>query len=390
MDISPSQEGGNMRISFFVVIVYFLVIFASFPLHAQSRLRLQEDASQAWERIYAQALENLRSGLSKEKIRAAYVLGTQRNPRFLRPLLEELLKDLNPKRKVRITDDEPYVKSVIAWAAGHIGHPIALPSMLKALDFSIQLAQNEIKRAEKLGAQKEELSKKARQEDLEQAQIDKVKDIVIKPTHSGPFLENKKIPGFYYNGDKYWSLSDQLQGRTAWLSVNHSDDISRFGANYLNLARSIFIALGKIGSQKAVAKISTYLEADANLEAVRTYAAFALGDIGESKAVEKLVLAFDKEKVPLVKIGIGYAVLRNDKTRSPVYNFLISFLQKGTRRERLAAAKTFEKLAMGESLENLKAAYRLENDMRIRSVLEKAINNAVKNLLKVFFNPPSS
>ena len=95
-------------------------------------------------------------------------------------------------------------------------------------------------------------------------------------------MKEQKTPGFYYNADKYWSLSDQLQGRTTWLSVDHSGDIARFGATYINLVRSIFIALGKIGSQKAVAKISTYLDLDANsdLRAIRTYAGFALGDIG--------------------------------------------------------------------------------------------------------------
>ena len=181
-----------MYIRFFLITVYFFLIFGNIPIHAQSRLRLQEDASQTWEKIYADALRHLRAGTSKEKIQAAYVLGAQRNPRFLRPLLEELHQDLKPRDGIRIREDEPYVKSVIAWAIGHIGHPIAVPSMLKALDLSIQLAQAEIKRAEKLGAQKEALSQAAKQEgtvegEAEQAQIWQSKGSRDQAASSGPF-----------------------------------------------------------------------------------------------------------------------------------------------------------------------------------------------------------
>ena len=379
-----------MRILFLILIVCFSLTSYSFSLYAQNRANLSGDAAQTWEAIYAEALRNLGAGTGEEKIRAAYVLGAQRNPRFLRPLLEELHRDLRPMGGVRIAEDAPYVKSCIAWAIGHIGHPIAVASMLKALDISIQLSQAEIKRAEKLGAQKEALSQAVRRGDAKQSESGNVtKDIVIKPLQAGPFLENKKVPGFYYNGDKYWSLSDQLQGRSNWLSANHSGNVSRFGANYINLARSIFLALGKIGSQRAVAKISTYLDAGSNLDSIRTYAGFALGDIGESKAIGMLVKTFENEKVPLVKIAMGYAILRNEKARFSVYNSLISFLNRGNKRERLAAARSFEKLAMGESLENLKAAYRLENERHIRLTLERAIYNARNNLLRVFSDPPS-
>ena len=62
----------------------------------------------------------------------------------------------------------------------------------------------------------------------------------------------------------------------------------------------------------------------------------------------------------------------------------------GLRVSALPPLKTFEKLSMGEALENLKAAYRLENEMRIRLTLEKAIHNAKNNLLRVAFDPPSA
>ena len=373
-----------MRIFYFIIFCLFYS-FSFVSLQAQAHLKLQEDAAQTWEDIYSRAMKNLRHGSSREKVQAAYVLGTQRNPRFLRPLLEELLKDLKPDRQMVHAEDSPHVKSAIAWAVGHIRHPIAIPPLLRALDLSIQLSQAEIKKAEEKAARRQ-----GGEEQGEPKQgLAKVKDLIIKPSSPGPFLEHRKSPGFYYNGDKYWSLSDELQGKGSWLSLERPEEIARFGANYTNLARSIFIALGKISSPRAIEKIHFYLNSPSSSDAIRSYAGFALGDIGESKAVENLVQAFEKEKVPLIKIAMAYAILRNDKARFSVYKSLLSFLKMGTSRQRLAAARAFEKLAMGEALENLKAAYVLENDMRIRLTLERAIHNAKDNLLRVYFRPPS-
>lgn len=359
-----------MSILFFFLIAFSFFIF-NFPLQAQAPLGPQNTTSQMWERIYSQSLLDLKYGSSEEKIHAAYMLGVRRNPRFVGPLLEELLKGLRARKQIGAGNNEAYVKSTIAWAIGHVGHPIAVSPMLEALDLSIQIAQAEMKEAEKPEAQ----------EETRQRGVGEIKDTDIKPVYPGPFLAKGKKPGFYYNADKYWSLSDQLRGRTDWLGADPSSRVSRLGANYMNLVRSIFIALGKIGSHKSTAKISSYLDSASYSNPVRSYASSALGDIGDRRAFEKLAQSFEKEKAPLVKIGMGYAILRNDKTRFSVYNSLISFLQKGTVPERLAVAKAFEKLAMGESLESLDAAHRLENDRHIRFTLERAIHNAKNDLL---------
>ena len=375
-----------MRTALFIIFC-FLLSFYNLSLQAQPHLNPQEDSVRSWERIYSRALLHLKSSSGKKKLEAAYILGTQRNPRFLGPLIEELRKDLSPEKRMVHAEDEAHVKSAIAWAIGHIGHPIAVSSLLKALDSSIQIAQAEIKKAQEKSTQNQDPKL---EEAPKEFQVGKVRDIIIKPTQAGPFWEHRKNPGFYYNADKYWSLSDKLQRKGTWLSLDRPHEIARFGENYINLARSILMALGKIKSQRAVEKISFYLNSRSHPSAIRTYAGLALGDIGETKALEKLVQAFEKEKIPLVRISMAYAILRNDKARFSVYKSLLSFLKMGSAQERLAAAQAFEKLAMGEALENLKAAHLVENEMHIRLTLKRAIYKTKQNLLRVYFRAPSA
>ncbi len=343
------------------------------PIYAQdqSDLRVEIDSVEAWENIYADAIKKLRYGTIDGRIKAAYVLGAQRNPRFVRPLVKELLDGLKtPDLYAAGGIRGPYVKSIIAWSIGRIGHSLAVPGLLRALDLSLKASQKEINLVKKRSIKQAGLATKKREP----------KVVTLVPDRPGPFLIGQE--GFHYNPDQNWSVSDDYKHEVSGAHRdNPSHRVRLQGANYQNLIRAILLALGQIRDKRAIDDISKCLEATTYTKATRRYASIALGDIGGKEVIKILSDRFQTEKNHIVKITMAYSMLRNDKTQSEMYFYLVPFLLKGNIGERYAAASAFRDLSVGEAVEDLKAAYRTENNLRIRSILRQAIANAQKNVI---------
>ena len=390
----------NIRINFFqlpfhytLIGVFLCSIFIATPtLQAQTNA----DAIRTWEHLYSNALKDLQFGRTMDKIRAAYILGAQSNPRFVRPLLAELMKGLDTGYIPIGTPEGPYVKSIIAGAIGSIGHEVAIPTLLKALELSVGIAQKKRKQKNEIDQKTLTWSRQMRKKSPTASQEKDIKQpegsipkgdttlmndpdyVTIDPDRPGPFL--KKTSKFHYTPDQYWSIADSLKANNAD-SYYETYAARKFGANHWNLVRAIFNAIGKIGSEKSTQKLATYLDNQKYLPIIRIFASDALGESRNKQNIELLAKKFESEEDTKVKLAMAYSILRNDKTRSSMYYLLIRYLENGSVAERLKVATALRNLAMGESLENLRNAYLIEDNMLIRKALKDAIRKVERDTI---------
>lgn len=345
----------------------------------------QDDAIAMWGKRYQQAYQDLRYGSTFEKIRAARLMGAHRKSRYIRPLGKELLRELDRPAYRKVPTNDPYVKSEIAWAMGEIGHKQAVPDLLQAIALTMTIAEEEFavtvqKRTEALKASEEAAT--ARGEDA--AEPERIKPVTLTRERPGPFLvEGYTFP---YSPDMMWSKADEFKSIPAPDDTAEDHRIRLMGANYLNLLRALFIALGEIGDESAIEAIkaadgqtdipgvSSYLTND--IPVVRGFASIALGKIATKKAYALIDQHYPNETVDSIKVRIAHSVLGSDKSRTEYYDEMLRYLAINDDRVRYLAAVGMRELAMGESLDHLKDAYSIEHDPVIRKVLQEAIHNA--------------
>ena len=354
-----------------------------------------EGARIVHEKLYYRAVQNLTGGDGESKAEAALFFGSRRNPRYIRILGRELLKDLDVKSTYRVFPvNDPFVKSNIAWALGEIRHQKALPYLIQALAKTSEFIDEEAKRIE--ARQKREIERTAEEEkgnakdDYLKFSINKGRVmLIVEPRdRPGPLLY-KNTHALPYSPDVYWSISDEFK---EFLVPNQGDQAQRirmYGFNYVNLAFHIFDAVGKIYhfeldktrvKDSDVEAVSAYLKHGYGF--IRGAAAVCLGMIGSAKALGALEARFADETDPEVLARISHAMMRNDKGQTKHYVNLLKLLEHDERNVRFAAAIGLRELHLGESLVALKEAFRLEDDDVIRQILNEAIDAAYLDSLR--------
>jgi HEAT repeat protein len=345
----------------------------------EARGGTQDDAIEMWGKRYNQAYKDLRNGHTFEKIEAARLMGQHKKMRYIRPLATELLRDLDNPVYRQIPTNDPYVKSEIAWALGQIGHKHAVPALLQALQSTVAIIEEEFKANEERRQKEKELADSVAQAAGEDpADPQRIRFIVLDQSRPGPFLlEGYSFP---YSPDMLWSVSDEFKDVPSVDTSAEDHRIRLLGANYMNLVRSIMVALGEIADDSAVDGIDPHPGLAGYLTHripfVRSFAAHALGKIGTLKAASLIDQHYPNEQVDEVKVRAAFAVVENDKTRVEYYRELLRYLEIDDDRVRFLAAVAMRSLAMGESLDDLREAISIEHDPVIRSVLQQAIHNA--------------
>ena len=361
--------------------LYYIFLFIALSLSnnylfAQNNFAYQKKLTKGWENKYKKAVTDLKYGSTKEKIKATILFGGQRNPRFLRPLLDELLKNLEQATIQLNQDNSAYVKSNIAWAIGQIAHPFAVEKLLQALDISVGLTKKQIAYIQKENEKLNKLQESIKDSPYRSTSIPYT---YMEADKIAPYLGKNKVP--YYNSNQDWSTTDAMKGKTYWINEDTKNNRGKFKTFYINLVRSILIALGKIESPRAIDSIAKYLNPQEYPSDIRVYAAFALGGIGYQKALEHIKKLSKIEKELDVQLSIAYAILRNDKAQPLQYNRLISILQTGNNKQRFQAAKILRDLSIGEALEYLNGAYLIENETMVRAMIKEAIKSVRRNTL---------
>ncbi len=366
-----------MRLFLSFVILFASVVFTNRNLNADT-----PGESELWENIYSKALIELRNSTDPiQKARAAYTLGWHGNPRNVRPLMAELLKGVkqaNPKLRF---DENIYAYVTIAQALGKIAHPVSVPTLLEALDTTINLSTQQVKETQERIKRAKELYNSVEKNKNEEARREDP-HVTLLPRRVAPY--QGKQANFPENASQYWSIADTLKNDMDSVSSRDKGRIVNYGSNYINLARSIFFTLGSIGSIEAIQGVAKYLDAQKYSPSIRSYSALTLGAIGGAKAQELLEKSFREEKSSETILSMAYAILRNDKTKGDMYFIIIGFLKTGTIEERLIAAKVLRDLRMGEALETLKASYKIEYDHSVRSMLREAILSTQRDAIYSF------
>ncbi len=348
------------------------------PTH-QAQGGTQDDAIALWGKRYEKAYRDLRFGHTFEKIEAARLMGAHKKARYIRPLGKELLRDLDNPVYRRIPTNDPYVKSQIAWAMGEIGHKQAVPALLQALATTIAIVEEEFKNTaavRQMELENSDAAAQARGEDPNDP--GRVRPVIMDRSRPGPFLlEGYSFP---YSPDMFWSQSDEFKDIPAIDTSAEDHRIRLIGANYMNLIRALFVAIGEIGHESAIDGVDPYPGVGSYLTNripfVRGFAAHALAKIGNLKALSLIDQHYPNEQIDEVKVRIAYSVLDSDKTRVEYYNEVLRYLAVDDDRVRYIAAVGLRELKMGESLDHLRDAHSIEHDPVIRDVLQDAIHNA--------------
>ena len=380
----PSPAAGRSRstartnyVAFAALLSAAMMLFVT-PAR-EVRGGTEDDAIAMWSKRYKQAYNDLRDGHTFEKIEAARLMGAHKKARYIRPLAKELLRDLDNPVYRNIPTNDPYVKSEIAWAMGEIGHKQAVPALLQALQITVAIVEEEFQTNNARRDQERQLSDSvATAQGEDPADPARIRMIVMDRSRPGPFLlEGYTFP---YSPDMLWSQSDEFKDIPAIDDNAEDHRIRLMGANYMNLIRAIFMALGEIADESAVDGVDPYPGVGTYLTNripfVRAFAAHALGKIGTLKALSLIDQHYPNEQVDEVKVRAAFSVLDHDKSRFEYYKEVLRYLAVDDDRVRYLAAVAMRTLSMGESLDNLREALTIEHDPVIRSVLEQAIHNA--------------
>ena len=362
------------------------------------------EAVKVHKKLYEKNEKWLTLGVAHQRVQAALFFGARRNPRYVRVLNRELLKRLDKNSVyLNLPDNDPLIKSMIAWSLGQIRHHKAIPSLVKALEKTneiIDMESDKIRKLVEAEKQRYEKDSKEYKESLEKAgNFEGVINnrplyrIIMERDAPGPTLYRGKngeheIP---YSPDIYWSISDEFKFLVAPPVQDSVARIRIVGFNYVNLAYYLFDAIGEIYywekekwrvKKEHVDAVNAYMTH--RFPFIRGAAAISLGKIGSPDARAALKDAFANEKDNEVRVKICHGILMNDKTAVSYYKTVLELLQSDERDVRFAAAITLRDIPFGESGVALKEALKLENIEPIRRVLQEAIKKAyIESLLEV-------
>lgn len=364
-----------------ISIIFISVILLLGAGNATIQAGSNDDAKLLYGKIYSKALKDLLGGNSLEKIDAAIKFGGHRVTRYIRPLGEELNKDLDRQEFRKTPNRDPYVKSQIAWALGRIGHRWSLPYLLDALEKTVAVVDSVKK-------ERDELREKYRQMGVQTV----VPEITrTGPAFMGPSADAEEI--YPASPDVYWSQADEFKGIMAPNLREEDHRIRMMGYNYLNLAQYILQAIGDVASNNAlyykglsiteqdkkqhdrmIEVLSKYIVHEK--DEIRKYSAYALGGLGTNEAVTKLEEQYGKEEKAIVKVKLAQAILLNDRSKTDLYEFIVGSLIVQDIHVRRASAMALRELRLGESVFALKNALEVEHDETTRVILKQAIQNA--------------
>lgn len=339
----------------------------------------QDDAIAYYDHFYSEALRNLRFGNVHEKLEAATIIGGNRKASLVRPLGEELNKNLKDPALRSTPTNDPFVKSRIAWAIGQIGHRKGLPYLLSAITTTMEIIDEDIAAIEKKQAQNEKLGSPG---------------YVGNMNKPGPFLMESKERDIYpASPDVFWSQADRFKSIPAIQLKAEDHYVLYKGYNSINMAQSILSAIGNIGKENGLyyrgltvqkpdqdqldEMFDTIAVAiDHPLPGVRMGAISALEGLGIQRAVAMLTERFDKETDPVVKVRVAGAVLMNDKSQYRLYRHLLKELTSNNFDIRREAILALYDIQMGESVFALRDALAIESNPVLVQVLKEAILRA--------------
>ncbi len=353
-------------------MLLLLSLLAS-PLGAGS----EDEAIAFYNQLYDKALKYLQNGGPWQQVRAARIIGGQKSARFIRPLGDALIKGLDQPATRQLPENDPFVKSQIAWALGRVGHRWSIPPLLKGLNITIQVIDQE----------------RTTRADLRQKSArDKNDRIVLDITKPGPAMMGE---GYLFpaSPDSYWSVSDDFKSSISINRENEADQLRLMGYNYINLALQILQSLEIVGLENSIyfRSLSPTEESKQVLEntyatleplmkhpisSIRSASASTLGGFGTLRSLSILEQSFQNEKDDAVRVRIARAILINDKTRFDRYEFSLSRLKVYDDDVRVEAILALKELAMGESIFALRAALEAEAEPSMRQLLKEAIQAA--------------
>ena len=338
------------------------------------------------EKLYRKAEHNIQFGDAESRLNAAIFLGARRNPRYVRLIGRELIKELDHKDPYfNLPRNSPAAKAYMAWAVGRIGHPKGVPYLLAALETVGRTLAEEQRQVALLKKAEDERYRKDVETTANRGVTndDPIRRIILEKKRPGPYLESKKhsLP---YSPDVYWSLSNEFREMMAPDLTSSSMRVRFMGFNWVNTAFYIFDAIGDIYldtlnkegiDPKHVDAVAAYL-GPTNYDFVRGASAICLGKIGNSKAIKILEAAYEKEKSAEIKAKIAHAILKSDRAMTKYYLDLLKFLEDDRDNVRYPAAVAFRDLKMGEAIVALKDARKIESVESIREILDEAIDQA--------------
>jgi HEAT repeat protein len=356
-----------------------------FPAHSVFSSGDSSDAQEFYVKMYDNALRDLQFGNASEKISAARLMGSHKLSQFIRPLGDELLKDIDHPQLRKTTTNDAYIKSTIAWAIGRIGHRWSYPYLIEALDKTLAVVDTDIKSAEAKA---------------EKAKNESSPAVMLVPNRPTPALMNE---GFKYpaSPDYNWSVADDLKSSVGNDPRDESYQMKLLGYNRVNQAIHIIDALGDIGRQNGIyfrsltptnetVKILDSLypvlqkQSEHPLSDIRGASALALGGLGTKKALEILQARFNVEADYRVKVKIARSILVNDKSQHSYFDFLVNMLPNNDVHVRRESALALKELSMGEAVFAIGDAIKVEeNEIVRRILLEAEFNARMDNILPV-------
>jgi len=364
-------------------------ILCLFALGGSIYAGAEDDARAYYVKVYRQIERDLQFGDPTQRIEAAQLMGSFRDDRFARLLGHELKEGLEePLLNHKGDTDpvarpapiyEPFVKYQIAWALGKIASMESLDDLIASLQLVSNIVDASIKYTQSI-RQNEETRNSPR--------------IVLDQDRPGPAMLHDGWP-FSSSPDVYWSIADDFKSMAA---INDRDEGIRIrleGYNYVNLLMGVMIAIGETGARysgsdvpkqerpqeiltKALNALKPFL--NHSIPSVRASAVRAIAGIKTLASAAALEEHFAKEQDDRVKVRICLSILTIDKARSNYYAQLVSFLHSPRRDVRTETARALRDLALGESVNDLEAALKVEEYPEIRRILEAAIQKAENDI----------
>ncbi len=334
-----------------------------------------------------EALRNLDAGSFDQKYLAALYMAGTRNPRFVRPLGRELLVGLQDPKAARDPESneirlacgaqkdkvcpptatqDPFIKASIAWAMGEIGHKQAVPFLKEAMALVATRIELDIKQTSDARAK---------------LQGGEYRNTVILDRNTAGPAQLRHGYVYPFSPDIHWSEADDFK---AMGTVDEKDEGHRamlHSNNFVNVAAMILQSLGRIPDPSALETIQAYV--DHPIVSIRGPAYLAAGRQGKA-GLPILLARGEKEKDKRMQARLARAILTADKSQSAQYKALLTLLKDRDTEVRTEATFAFLDLGMGEALDDLREALRVEEKEGLRNLLEEAIKKAAEdNILPV-------